>query len=135
MSNSAITTRDQRLPLLARKLITEGNNLGLAVAIEVHRDTCGNAGENILSCSLRKATGELIPSCGTIRTSRREAFAPAILAATRQRDLIQRAHLLLTLQRSSLPVRSRTDRATAPGFSTTFRSWKKLWKPAGQCNP
>jgi hypothetical protein len=48
---------------LARKLVAEGNKLGLAVAIEVHRDTCTETPEKTfaLAAAYEKATGELIP--------------------------------------------------------------------------
>jgi hypothetical protein len=48
---------------LARKLIEEGGKLGLAVAIEVHRDTCTETPEKTyaLAETYEKVTGKLIP--------------------------------------------------------------------------
>jgi len=56
------TPTSAALPL-ARKLIDEGDKLSLAVAIEVHRDTCTETPEKTyaLADAYEKATGKLIP--------------------------------------------------------------------------
>jgi hypothetical protein len=48
---------------LARKLMAEGNKLGLEVALEVHRDTCTETPEKAyaLADGYEEATGELLP--------------------------------------------------------------------------